>query len=240
MFQLRYVASELRRRAGRTVLTALALAAGVGLVIAIVGVSQGLDEAESQVLSPVADVSTDVLVTRVAGAPPSAGTPRTTTSTSTSTTEAVDPGAATAENGGALGGLGSAGGFFGGGAAAATLNEQDAAALLSDNDTVLTDLAKLGPAGTRFVHDFFLPATLLTFPDDAIAQVAGLPDVTSAVGGLTLVAQHETGTVPNVSVTLETGEQVWAWIYTLADPGAVKLGTLIPDGDWVRYWTEQS
>jgi len=40
-------------------------------------------------------------------------------------------------------------------------------------------------------------------------------------------------------ITLETGEEVWAWIYTLADPGAVKLGTLIPDGDWVRYWTEQ-
>ena len=41
-------------------------------------------------------------------------------------------------------------------------------------------------------------------------------------------------------VTLETGEEVWAWIYTLADPQAVKLGTLIEHGDWVRYWTEQS
>jgi gamma-glutamylcyclotransferase (GGCT)/AIG2-like uncharacterized protein YtfP len=41
-------------------------------------------------------------------------------------------------------------------------------------------------------------------------------------------------------VTLETGEEVWAWVYTLSDPAAVKLGTLIPDGDWVRYWTEQS
>jgi len=41
-------------------------------------------------------------------------------------------------------------------------------------------------------------------------------------------------------VTLETGERVWAWIYTLADPGAAKLGTLIQDGDWVRYWTEQA
>jgi gamma-glutamylcyclotransferase (GGCT)/AIG2-like uncharacterized protein YtfP len=40
-------------------------------------------------------------------------------------------------------------------------------------------------------------------------------------------------------ITLDTGEEVWAWIYTLADPGAVKLGTLIPDGDWVRYWTQQ-
>lgn len=39
-------------------------------------------------------------------------------------------------------------------------------------------------------------------------------------------------------VTLATGEEVWTWIYTLADPGAVKYGTLIPDGNWVRYWAE--
>ena len=39
-------------------------------------------------------------------------------------------------------------------------------------------------------------------------------------------------------VTLETGEMVWAWLYTLSDPAAVKLGTLIQHGDWVRYWTE--
>jgi gamma-glutamylcyclotransferase (GGCT)/AIG2-like uncharacterized protein YtfP len=41
-------------------------------------------------------------------------------------------------------------------------------------------------------------------------------------------------------VTLDSGEQTWAWIYVLADPGAVKLGTRIADGDWVRYWTEQT
>src|SRR5262245_12998000 len=36
-----------------------------------------------------------------------------------------------------------------------------------------------------------------------------------------------------------TGEEIWAWVYTLSDPAAIKLGTLIEDGDWVRYWTEQ-
>jgi gamma-glutamylcyclotransferase (GGCT)/AIG2-like uncharacterized protein YtfP len=41
-------------------------------------------------------------------------------------------------------------------------------------------------------------------------------------------------------VTLETGELVWTWIYTLSDPGAIKLGTLIEHGDWVRYWTENA
>jgi gamma-glutamylcyclotransferase (GGCT)/AIG2-like uncharacterized protein YtfP len=41
-------------------------------------------------------------------------------------------------------------------------------------------------------------------------------------------------------VTLDdTHEQVWAWIYTLADPAAATFGTRIDDGDWVRYWTEQ-
>jgi gamma-glutamylcyclotransferase (GGCT)/AIG2-like uncharacterized protein YtfP len=40
-------------------------------------------------------------------------------------------------------------------------------------------------------------------------------------------------------VTLESGEELWAWVYTLADPGAIKHGVLIEHGDWVRYWTEQ-
>jgi gamma-glutamylcyclotransferase (GGCT)/AIG2-like uncharacterized protein YtfP len=40
-------------------------------------------------------------------------------------------------------------------------------------------------------------------------------------------------------VTLASGEEIWTWLYTLADPGAVKHGTLIPDGDWIRYWREQ-
>lgn len=38
----------------------------------------------------------------------------------------------------------------------------------------------------------------------------------------------------------DTGEEVWAWVYTLADPSTVKFGTLIQHGDWVRYWSEQS
>ncbi len=41
-------------------------------------------------------------------------------------------------------------------------------------------------------------------------------------------------------VTLESGESVWTWIYTLADASATKHGTPIPDGDWVRYWSEQT
>ena len=41
-------------------------------------------------------------------------------------------------------------------------------------------------------------------------------------------------------VTLDGGDRQWAWVYTLADPAAIQHGTLIDDGDWVRYWTEQS
>jgi len=41
-------------------------------------------------------------------------------------------------------------------------------------------------------------------------------------------------------VSLEdSGEEIWAWVYTLSDPTTVKFGTQIQHGDWVRYWTEQ-
>src|SRR4051794_20390881 len=84
MFQFRYASSELRRRAGRTILTALGLAAGVGLVIGIVGVSQGLHDAQAKVLAPLSSIGTDVLVTRVAGEAPTDGsTPASTTTTTT-------------------------------------------------------------------------------------------------------------------------------------------------------------
>ena len=89
MFQARYAISELRRRASRTILTALGLAAGVGLVIGIIGVSQGLNDAQTQVLSPLSKVGTDILVTRVAGAPASDGSAVAVTTT-TSTTVATN------------------------------------------------------------------------------------------------------------------------------------------------------
>src|SRR6476619_4395352 len=102
MFQLRYVASELRRRAGRTILTALGLAAGVGLVIGIVGISQGLHDSQTKVLAPLSSIGTDVLVTRVAGAAPSDGsTPASTTTT---------PAPAQQQGGFAFGGPGGGGG----------------------------------------------------------------------------------------------------------------------------------
>src|ERR1043166_4936407 len=122
MFQIGYVFNELRRRLGRTILTSLSLAAGVGLVIGIIGVGQGLDQAQAKVLAPLSSIGTDILVTRVVGAQSSA-TPTPSASAQT------DPRR----------------GFFGGGfAGAGNLNFQDISALESENQNVLTDLSKLG------------------------------------------------------------------------------------------------
>jgi putative ABC transport system permease protein len=64
VFFIRYVAAELRRRSGRTVLTALGLAVGVGLVVTVSALSKGLDDAQSKVLRPLTGVGTDMSVTR--------------------------------------------------------------------------------------------------------------------------------------------------------------------------------
>ncbi len=66
MFYLRYLRAELVRRRGRTILTLLGLAVGVGLVIAISSLSKGLDEAQSATLDPLAGIGTDLTVTRTA------------------------------------------------------------------------------------------------------------------------------------------------------------------------------
>jgi ABC-type antimicrobial peptide transport system permease subunit len=197
MFSFTYVTAELRRRLGRTVLTALGLAAGVAMVIAIVGVSDGLNQAQAQVLAPLRSVGTDILVTRVAGADTAAAGDATNASTSTTTTSPQRPG------GNARGG-----GFFGGGGPGGqndVLNQADATALLNENRSVVTDLSKLGEPGQPFTHDFFLSATLLSFPQSAIDDVAKIDGVTSATAGLTQLAQHQTGTVPQIVAEIQTG-----------------------------------
>src|SRR3954466_1756437 len=174
-FPLRYSLNELRRRRGRAILTALGLAAGVGLLIALIGVSQGLSQAQNNVLSPLSSVGSDILVTRVAGAEPTAG-PGASPSPTPSPTQGTRPGR----------------GFFGT-PGDDELNRVDLQALLQNNSSIVTDLSKLGKPGTKFTHDFFLPATLITFPEQAVQQISQLPGVTTAVGGLSLVATHQTG-----------------------------------------------
>ncbi|MEA2481528.1 MAG: hypothetical protein QOJ07_3450 [Thermoleophilaceae bacterium] len=64
LFYLAYIGAELRRRKGRTLLTALGLAVGVGLVATVTALSKGLDNAQDKVLRPLTGVGTDMSVQR--------------------------------------------------------------------------------------------------------------------------------------------------------------------------------
>ncbi|HXQ62220.1 MAG TPA: ABC transporter permease [Acidimicrobiales bacterium] len=192
MVSLGYVWHELRRRWSRTLVTALGLAAGVGLVMGIVGVSNGLSNAQSQALSPLSSVGTDIVVERTVGAAD-------TSSTSSTTTTTVP--------GGGFAGRGDGGGGFFAGGLNTSANASDRTALAGNNSSILTDLSKLGPPGTKYSNDFFVNGTLITFPQKAVADVAKLKDVTAAVPALSLQALHETGTVPTITDTVTTGGQ---------------------------------
>jgi ABC-type lipoprotein release transport system permease subunit len=204
MFSVGYAWNELRRRWSRTLVTAIGLAAGVGLVMGIVGVSNGLTQAQNKVLSPLSSVGTDIIVTRTVDATSSSSS-----GSSTTTTTAPTGGGFPGAGGGGGGGFFSAGAGRGRGGTSAinTLNASDQAALLNANSSVLTDLSKLGPAGTQFTYDFFVPGTLITFPNAAVGDVAAIKGVASAVPGLSLQALHETGTVPSETDTVTTGGQ---------------------------------
>jgi hypothetical protein len=56
VFFLHYISAELRRRRGRTILTALGLAIGVGLVVVVSALSDGLDKAQDEVLQPLTGI----------------------------------------------------------------------------------------------------------------------------------------------------------------------------------------
>lgn len=64
MFYLRFLGAELRRRPGRTAVTALGLAIGVGLVVLVSALSAGLDDAQEKALAPLTGVGTDMRVSR--------------------------------------------------------------------------------------------------------------------------------------------------------------------------------
>lgn len=73
MFYIRYLGAELRRRPGRTALTALGLAVGVGFVVIIGALSRGLDDAQDEVLAPLTGVGTDLSVSRPIAVPDERG-----------------------------------------------------------------------------------------------------------------------------------------------------------------------
>jgi ABC-type antimicrobial peptide transport system permease subunit len=77
--------------------------------------------------------------------------------------------------------------------------------LIAANTGVVTNLAALGKPGTRFTRDFFLLAELLPFDQRQAEQLSALPHVASATSALTVLASHQTGTVPTIVATLTAG-----------------------------------
>jgi ABC-type antimicrobial peptide transport system permease subunit len=69
LFYLQYLISELRRRPGRTALTALGFGVGIGLVVIVGALSAGLDDAQDEVLEPLTGVGTDLSVSRPISVP---------------------------------------------------------------------------------------------------------------------------------------------------------------------------
>lgn len=79
--------------------------------------------------------------------------------------------------------------------------------VLQANQSVITDLSKLGKPGQKFVHDFFLPGTQLTFSERYAAQIAKVSGVASVSKGLVLAAVHQQGTVPKIVAKIKAGGQ---------------------------------
>ena len=151
MFYLAYLSSELRRRAGRTLITALGLGVGVGLVAAVAALSSGLDDAQDKVLEPLTGVGTDMSATRP-----------------------LD--------------LGS-GGFQ-------NLSGEEREQLQQENRGLRTNIAGAADPGERFTVTRFISTTQLSFPATEVASIAGLDDVDTAAGSLTLSATTISGRVP--------------------------------------------
>ena len=72
-----------------------------------------------------------------------------------------------------------------------------------------------------------------------VGEVLWLTDLAATFGLLDAYEGEDFARIIK-QVTLDTGEEIWAWVYALADPSAIKLGTRIEDGDWVRFWSVQT
>src|SRR5579859_422107 len=63
MFFLTYLRRELRRRMRQAIFIAIGLAVGIGLVITVIGASDGVKHAQSAVLAKLYGIGTDLTVT---------------------------------------------------------------------------------------------------------------------------------------------------------------------------------
>jgi ABC-type lipoprotein release transport system permease subunit len=98
--------------------------------------------------------------------------------------------------------------------------------LITANQSVITDLSKLGKPGTHFVHDFFLPGSQLTFQQTAAEQVAALANVAQVTSGLTLLAEHQEGVVPKIVAKLKTGGQTFQIQRNIPRPTAAQFAAM--------------
>ena len=95
--------------------------------------------------------------------------------------------------------------------------------LVEANQSVVTDLSKLGKPGDHFVHDFFLPGTQLTFPQSQVSRIASLPGVSTVTTGLVLSAVHQEGVVPKIVAKLKAGGQTLNIRRQITPPSAAEF-----------------
>ncbi len=95
--------------------------------------------------------------------------------------------------------------------------------LIAANQSVITDLSKLGKPGQHFSHDFFLPGSQLTFQQSAAQQVAKLQNVSQVTTGLTLLAEHQQGIVPKIVAKFKTGGQTFRFNRNIPRPTAAQF-----------------
>ena len=98
--------------------------------------------------------------------------------------------------------------------------------VIQANQSVITDLSKLGKPGEQFVHDFFLPGTQLTFPQTTAAKIAKVPGVASVSSGLVLAAVHQSGTVPKIVAKIQAGGQQVQIDRPIARPSAAEFAAM--------------
>ena len=98
--------------------------------------------------------------------------------------------------------------------------------LIAANQSVITDLSKLGKPGTHFVHDFFLPGSQLTFQQTAANQISSIANVAQVTTGLTLLAEHQSGVVPKIVAKLKTGGQTFQIRRNLPRPTAAQFAAM--------------
>jgi putative ABC transport system permease protein len=98
--------------------------------------------------------------------------------------------------------------------------------LVQANQSVITDLSKLGKPGTHFVHDFFLPGTQLTFKQSDATQLSKIAGVAQVTQGLTLLAQHQEGIVPKIVATLKTQAKTFTQTRDIPQPTAAEFAAM--------------